>query len=255
MAVSYALVTGASSGLGAEFARQLAAHGLNVVLVARRQSALEEVAAEIRKNFGVETEVLPADLSLPDDVARVCARMRSEDSPVTYLVNNAGFGVGKSFVASPLETHLQQIDVLVKAPLALMHTALEVMGVRQTGTIINVCSTAAFTPGGTYSAAKRALLVLSQSASLEYKNQDVQVTAVNPGLTRSNFHRAMGESAPRLPKIFWLEPSRVVREALEAADNGKASCTPSLTYKLLTGISRALPPGIVAGGLSKTRDY
>lgn len=255
MSVSFAVVTGASSGLGLEFARQLAAQGFGLVLVARRREVFLQKAEEIKAEFRVPVEVLPADLADVDDVARVCERLRQQDAPVTYLVNNAGFGIGKSFAASSVETHLRQVDVLLKAPLALMHAALESMSKHESGTIINVCSTAAFTPGGTYSAMKRALLVLSQSAALEYASQGVQVTAVCPGLTRSDFHRTMGAEAPHLPKVFWLEPERVVRDALQAAERGQAVVTPSLVYKVLSTLSRVLPDQLIAGGLAKTRDY
>lgn len=255
MAQTYALITGASSGIGKEFAHQLAARGYRPILVARGEEALTTVASEIEATYGIPCEILVADLASPAELKKVCTRLQDAAQPVSFLVNNAGFGIGKSLSASTLETHLTQVDVLLKAPLALMHTALEQMAARQEGTIINVASTAAFTPGGTYSAVKRALLVLSESASLEYAPQGITVTAVCPGLTRSNFHAAMNQAAPRLPKLFWLEPERVVREALAAADTGKAVCVPSLPYKLLTFASRTLPASLVAGTLGKTRSY
>lgn len=255
MPTSYALITGASSGLGKEFAHQLAAQGYHLILVSRRQEALEKVAHSITNTYPVGVEILPADLTLPADLDRVCNRLQDAASPVTYLVNNAGFGIGKSLAATTLETHLAQVDLLFKAPLALMHTALASMKNQRQGTVINIASTAAFTPGGTYSATKRALLTLSQSAHLEYKPHGITVTAICPGLTRSNFHRAMNQPAPTLPKIFWLEPQRVVQEALEAAEKGRAVWIPSLPYKALSCLSQLLPASWVGGALGKTRKY
>lgn len=252
---SYALITGASAGIGAEFARQYAAAGYHLVLTARRVAELEELAASVRTRYGVQVEVLPADLLVPADVARLTERISRTDKPVEILVNNAGFGLGKSFDAAPLERHLAQVDVLARVPLELMHTAIRAMLVRGRGRIINVASVAAFTPGGTYSAVKRFLVSISESAHLQYASRGITVTAVCPGLTRSDFHRAMGQSAPGLPGFLWLSPKEVVASAIAASQRGKALCVPSLPYKVLVAASRVLPRSLVAAGIARTRNY
>lgn len=135
---SYVLITGASAGIGAEFARQYAAAGYYLVLTARRVGPLQELAENLRAECGVTVEVLPADLLNPDDLERLVARLQQDEAPVEILVNNAGFGLGSSFDAATAQQHLAQVDVLAKVPLLLMHTAITTMLPRGRGRIINV---------------------------------------------------------------------------------------------------------------------
>ena len=252
---SYVLITGASAGIGAEFARQYAAAGYHLVLTARRVAALQELAENLRAECGINVEVLPADLLNPDDLERLVARLQQDKAPVEILVNNAGFGLGSSFDASTAQQHLAQVDVLAKVPLLLMHTAITAMLPRGRGRIINVASVAAFTPGGTYSAVKRYLVSISESAHLQYAPRGVTVTAVCPGLTRSEFHDAMGQAAPSLPGFLWLAPQKVVTDAIAASHRGKALCVPSLPYKVAVSLTKALPRAAVAGLIARTRNY
>lgn len=252
---SYVMITGASAGIGAEFARQYAAAGYNLVLTARRAEALEDLAGQLRDRFAVDVEVIPADLLVEQDVARLVKRLQQVEQPVEILVNNAGFGLGKSFDAAPVERHLDQVDVLARAPLQLMHTAIVAMLPRGRGRIINVASVAAFTPGGTYSAVKRFLVVASESAHLQYSHRGIHVTALCPGLTRSEFHNAMGQGEPRLPDFLWLSPQQVVAEGITAVTAGKPICVPSLPYKLTVTAARVLPRRLVAAAIARTRDY
>ncbi len=252
---SYVLITGASSGIGLEFARQYAAAGYSLVLSARRRQQLESLAETLRSDFGADVEVLPADLLNQDDVARLIARLQETERPVEVLVNNAGFGLGKSFHEAPLEKHLAQVDVLARVPLALMHTAITSMLPRGRGKIINVASVAAFTPGGTYSAVKRFVVSISKSANIQYGGQGLLVTAVCPGLTRSDFHSNMNQTEPKLPELFWLSPERVVRDAIAANNAGAAVVIPSLPYKLLSFAARVAPPKLIGAAIARTRDY
>lgn len=252
---SYVLITGASAGIGAEFARQYAAAGYHLVLTARRVAALQELAENLRAECGINVEVLPADLLNPDDLERLVARLQQDKAPVEILVNNAGFGLGSSFDAATAQQHLAQVDVLAKVPLLLMHTAITAMLPRGRGRIINVASVAAFTPGGTYSAVKRFLVSISESAHLQYAPRGVTVTAVCPGLTRSEFHDAMGQAAPSLPGFLWLTPQKVVTDAIAASHRGKALCVPSLPYKVAVSLTKALPRTAVAGLIARTRNY
>lgn len=251
----YVLITGASAGIGAEFARQYAAAGYNLVLTARRAQALENLAGQLRQSYAIEVEVLVADLLKEQDRAQLVKRLQQTERPVEVLVNNAGFGLGKSFHAAPVEEHLRQVDVLAKAPLELMHTAIVAMLPRGRGQIINVASVAAFTSGGTYSAVKRFLLVASESAHLQYSQKGIHVTALCPGLTRSDFHKSMGQTEPQLPGFLWLSPQQVVAEGIAAVKAGKPLCVPSLPYKLAVAASRLLPRRLVAAAIGRTRDY
>lgn len=252
---SYVLITGASAGIGAEFARQYAAAGYHLVLTARRVDPLQDLAEHLRAECGVNVEVLPADLLNPDDLERLVARLQQDEAPVEILVNNAGFGLGSSFDAATAQQHLAQVDVLAKVPLLLMHTAITTMLPRGRGRIINVASVAAFTPGGTYSAVKRFLVSISESANLQYAPRGITVTAVCPGLTRSEFHDAMGQVAPSLPGFLWLTPQRVVADATAASHRGKALCVPSVPYKVAVGLTKILPRAAVARLIARTRNY
>ncbi|ORC20233.1 MULTISPECIES: SDR family NAD(P)-dependent oxidoreductase [Rothia] len=252
---SCVLITGASAGIGAEFARQYAEAGYNLVLTARRLEPLESLAATLRSRYDVRVEVFPADLRLPTDVDALAERIRQSEDPVEILVNNAGFGLGKAFDAAPVERHLEQVDVLARVPLQLMHAAILAMLARGRGRIINVASVAAFTPGGTYSAVKRFLVVVSESAHLQYSGRGIHVTAVCPGLTRSEFHSAMGQAEPALPSFLWLTPQRVVSQAIAAVNAGRPVVVPSLPYKIAVAASRALPRQVVAAAIARTRDY
>lgn len=252
---SYVLITGASAGIGAEFARQYAAAGYHLVLTARRVDPLQDLAEHLRAECGVNVEVLPADLLNPDDLERLVARLQQDEAPVEILVNNAGFGLGSSFDAATAQQHLAQVDVLAKVPLLLMHTAITTMLPRGRGRIINVASVAAFTPGGTYSAVKRFLVSISESANLQYAPRGITVTAVCPGLTRSEFHDAMGQVAPSLPGFLWLTPQRVVADATAASHRGKALCVPSVPYKVAVSLTKVLPRAAVARLIARTRNY
>lgn len=251
----YVLITGASAGIGAEFARQYAAAGYHLVLTARRVDPLQDLAEHLRAECGVNVEVLPADLLNPDDLERLVARLQQDEAPVEILVNNAGFGLGSSFDAATAQQHLAQVDVLAKVPLLLMHTAITTMLPRGRGRIINVASVAAFTPGGTYSAVKRFLVSISESANLQYAPRGITVTAVCPGLTHSEFHDAMGQVAPSLPGFLWLTPQRVVADATAASHRGKALCVPSVPYKVAVGLTKVLPRAAVARLIARTRNY
>ena len=182
----WALVTGATAGIGESFTRLLASKGYNVALVARDEARLHERAAGLREKFGVQTFVLPADLSTNEGCASV------EDYIKTYeidvLINNAGFGINKAFSASEITAEQQMFDVLVRTPMRLMHTAIPGMKQRNSGTIINVSSVAGFIAGGTYSASKSYLTVLSESLNTELASSGVKVSALCPGFTLSLIH-------------------------------------------------------------------
>lgn len=243
-----ALITGASAGLGAEFARQLAADGADLVLVARSNARLEALAAELRAAHGVRVEVLVADLARTRDVERVAKRLRSEKRPISLLINNAGFGLPLHFADNDIDDEVRHLRVHVEASMRLMHAALSVMRGRG-GRIINVASVAGFISRSTYSACKSWLIGFSRWANAEYAQDRVSVTAVCPGFTHTSFHERMG-LAPGdegVPDLMWLDARDVVREALRDAARGKAVSIPSLRYKAIVALTKVLPASLTAG--------
>lgn len=250
------LVTGATSGLGAEFARQFAARGCTLVLVARAQGPLEEAAETLRTRWGVHVETIAADLLDDEGLARVIARLRAAGEPdakasgtvraVTVLVNNAGYGLAAPFADNALDDEVRHLRIHVEVPLSLAHAALRSMRPRRSGTIINVASVAGFTPRGTYGAAKAAMISFSRWANLTYGPEGIRVTAVCPGFVRTGFHQRMGTDMSGVPGPLWLDVALVVREALRDTAAGRAVSVPSLRYKALTALARVAPSSVVA---------
>lgn len=242
-----ALITGASAGLGAEFARQLASQGHDVVLVARNRARLEESAAELERRYGVTAEVLPADLASDDGVAAVVGRLSDPQRPVEILVNNAGIGLLHNFEDNPISEEKKHLKLHGETAMELTHAALKGMLERRSGRIINVASIAAFLPRGTYSAAKAWLVSFSRWANLAYARQGIKVTAVCPGFTHTEFHDRMGMDKSVAPSWAWLHAGRVVRDGLAGNARGKAVSIPSRRYKVVAAVARIAPARLVAG--------
>ena len=248
-----ALVTGATAGLGAEFASQLAARGHDLVLVARSRDRLESTAADLRARHSVAVEVLPADLSVRADVQRVETRLRDSDHPIGWLVNNAGYGLNTPFESGDIEDEQAHLDVLVTAPMRLAHAALPSMLDRREGVIVNVASVAGYTPRSTYGAAKAWVLSFSRWANITYRRRGVTVTAVAPGFVHTEFHSRMKVTKDGIPSVLWLNPPYVVAKTLRAADRGRAITIPSIRYKLIVAAARMLPARLAAAGALKGR--
>lgn len=241
-----ALVTGATSGLGAEFAQQLAASGHDLVLVARDVARLQATAVRLGRDFGIHAEVLAADLLTDDGVTAVSDRLADRARPVALLVNNAGFGLVKPFEDTTAEQETDQLRILVGTPMQLMHAALPPMLERGSGRIINVASVAGFIPRGSYGAAKAWGISFGRSANLRYRPRGVTVTAVCPGFVHTEFHQRMGANMTRVPRWMWLNPDRVVREGLADNAAGKSVSIPSRRYKVLVALSRLVPDALAA---------
>lgn len=237
-----ALVTGATAGIGLEFARQLAARGDDLVLVARDAARLDAVAKELQASYPIEVEVLAADLTDLEQLALVEQRLATASRPVDLLVNNAGFGLKERFLDNPIALEQAQQDVLVRAVLRLTHAALGGMTERGRGGVINVSSVAAFLPRGTYSAAKAWVNSFSAWAHAEYAASGVTVMALCPGFVRTEFHERLGvDRDSSAPRVLWLEPDRLVRDALADFDRGRALSIPSKRYKAIVTLSRVVP--------------
>ena len=240
---AWALVTGATSGIGESYSRLIAAKNYNIVLVARDLPRLQERAAALEAKFGISTDVIQADLATDEGCLRV--EKYIAENQIDVLVNNAGFGTNKAFTMSTLEVEQQLLDVLVRTPMRLMHVALPLMKARNNGIIINVSSVAGYIAGGTYSASKSYLTVLSESLNTELSATNVKVSALCPGFTRTEFHQRGKMSMKGLPNFMWLNSDRLVEQSWRDALKGKAVSVPGWQYKLLVLIVETMPRSIV----------
>lgn len=242
------LVTGASSGIGAEYARQLAAKGDDLVLVARDRERLEALAAQLRERHGRQVEVLAADLLDPEQLRAVAQRVADRDRPIRTLVNNAGFALPLRFEANDVEAEVRHLRLHDEIPMRLTHAALGSMIANGGGRIINISSVAAFIPRSTYAAAKLWLISFSRWANAEYRGNGIVVTAVCPGFTHTEFHQRLGLPVGKegVPRWMWLNAPDVVAASLRDVDKGKAVSVPSLRYKVLATLSRVAPAGLTA---------
>ena len=237
-----ALITGATAGIGHEFARPLASYGWNLVLVARDETRLTEVGEQRPAEYEVNGEVLAAAQADPARRAAVAGRVADPEHPVDLLVNNAGFGLKDKFLDNPFAEEQRMHDVLVTAVVELSHAALGAMSERGHGGIINVSSVAAFIPRGTYSAAKAYVNRFSEWAHNEYGPQGVAVMALCPGFTKTEFHGRLGiDRDASAPKWMWLDVERLVSDAIKDFEKGKAFSIPSKRYKALVTASRVVP--------------
>jgi uncharacterized protein len=238
-----ALVTGASSGIGASFARLLAAGGCAPILVARREDRLNQLAASLRKRHDVEVEVLPADLASAGGLAAVTARL-TEGEPVELLVNNAARSARGSFAELSPETIDAQIRLNIVALTRLARAAVTGMLERGYGGILNVSSMASLTasPGtAVYGATKAFVTSLTESLHAELAGTGVHVTALVPGFTHTEFHAANDVEISYLPKLAWLDADAVARAGLTAVTAGRPVAVPGPQYKVAAGAVRLLP--------------
>ncbi len=240
---SWALVTGATAGIGESFSRLLASQMYNIVLVARDLPRLQERAQGLEEKFGVKTHVIQADLATNEGCLKVENYIL--ENQIDVLINNAGFGTNKSFTMSTLEIEQQLLDVLVRTPMRLMHVALPLMKQRDSGVIINVSSVAGYIAGGTYSASKSYLTILSESLNTELSATKIKVSALCPGFTRTEFHQRGKMSMKALPNFMWLDADRLVKQSWRDALKGKAVSVPGWQYKLLVLVVQAVPRSIV----------
>ena len=237
---SWALVTGATSGIGESFTRLLASKKYNVVLVARDLPRLQERAQALEAKYGIKTHVIQADLATDEGCLKIEKYIL--ENQVDVLINNAGFGTSKAFTMSTLDIEQQLLDVLVRTPMRLMHVALPLMKQRNEGIIINVSSVAGYIAGGSYSASKSYLTVLTESLHTELAATNVTVSALCPGFTRTEFHQRGKMSMKGLPNFLWLNSDRLVEQSWKDAMKGKPVSVPGWQYKLLVFVVQTLVP-------------
>ncbi|MBB4935792.1 hypothetical protein FHR32_000097 [Streptosporangium album] len=242
-----ALITGATAGLGAAFARRLAADGFSLVLVARDEGRLSASAEELRLRYGVKVEVLSADLAAEEGLAAVERRLREG---VDLLVNNAGFGHPGAFLDVPVADELRMLTVHCEAVLRLTLAALPAMRKRDRGAVVNVASVAAFFTRGTYSASKAWVVNFSESVAAELTGGRVRVMALCPGFVRTEFHDRASMDVSGIPGFLWLSADNVVNEAMRDLARGRRVSVPDIRYKVIVGVGRLVPRGL-SGEISR----
>ncbi|MQY02072.1 SDR family NAD(P)-dependent oxidoreductase [Actinomadura macrotermitis] len=250
-----ALITGASAGIGATFARHLAARGYQLLLVARRTDRLQELAAELASQHdGRRYEVFAADLTDPAAPKAIMDYADAQGLDIDVLINNAGLSGKTAFADTPWDTLAGEIQLMVTAQTELAHLVIPGMKERRWGRIVNLSSVAAFAPPAAsllYTGIKSYVLNISQALDMELKPHGIHVTALCPGFTRTEFHDVMGtrDKANRLPRILWQQPEAVVAEGWNAVQNGKPVCVPGLVNKISAVAMKPLPVrlGYLAG--------
>jgi short-subunit dehydrogenase len=257
---SHALVTGASSGIGAAIAREYARRGVPLVLTARRQDRLEALAATLRDR--VPVTCIAADLADPTAPAYLQSELAHRGLPVGHLVNNAGYGVPGRFLSSDWKTHADFLQVLVTSVCELTHRFLPAMEAAGRGRIVNVASLAGLVPASAghtlYGAAKAFVIRFSESLAQETAARGVHVTALCPGMTFTEFHDVnnMRERVSKLPAWLWQDADSVARLGLDAVERGQARCVPGGVNRMLAALSKYLPePAAHALIASRSKDF
>jgi short-subunit dehydrogenase len=243
-----ALITGASAGLGAEFARALAARGVDLILTARREDRLVTLAHQLLTEHGTRTEVLKADLATDEGVAAVKAKIVATPN-LQWLINNAGFGLKGYFHRVAIDDLDRMYRLQVLAPMQLTHAALTGMVTRNAGAVINVASVVSFlmSAGSVgYAASKSWLHVFSEGLYIELRSSGskVQVQSLCPGYTVTEFHDVLGMQRGLVPEFLWLDARFVVQESLAALQRRQFLVVPSWKYRLVVALARRLPRGL-----------
>lgn len=241
------LITGASAGIGAAFARQLAAFGHDLVLTARRADRLDALANELRKRHRSEITVLPHDLADPAAPQQLCDVLAQRGLQVDWLINNAGYGVPGSFAANDWPAHADFLQVLLAAPTELAWRLLPGMRERGYGRIINLASLAGLVPapaGHTlYAASKAYMIKFSQALALENRSVGVHVCALCPGFTWSEFHdiTRTRDKMNKLPGFMWLSAEEVVKQGIAAVERGDAVHVTGRVNRVIKAVVELIP--------------
>lgn len=244
MTTPTALVTGASSGIGAAFARRLAADGYGLVVVARGADRLNATAESLRAKYGVPVDVIAADLVTSSGRELVAARLQDAQRPIDVLVNNAGLSLNTPFLRSSIEAETRLLSLNVHAVMELTLAALPGMVERRQGKVINVSSVSGFgaaMPGSTYPASKAWVTNFSESVALSVARFGVRVMALCPGYVRTEFHQSAGINMSKTPGFLWLDADKLIDDAMRDLRRGKLVSVPTLKYKVVVFALRFLP--------------
>lgn len=247
--VKTALITGASAGIGKSFATLYAKNGFDLVLVARREDKLQELASTLKKEHGVMVHVMAHDLADPKAPAAIVDALQAKDIQIHTLINNAGYALSQTVMSSTLTDLQAFMQVLMTAPVELCHRLVPDMKAAGEGHIINVASIAAFMPpikGDIYCAAKSFLLNFSLGLELEVKGFGIHCTALCPGFTFSEFHDVMGtrKSVSKLPRFMWMDADEVALQGYQAVCEGKSMHIPGLVNQGASQLVSMLPPQV-----------
>lgn len=253
-----ALVTGASAGIGAAFARTLASRGYRLVLTARRRDRLEDLAADLRRHHAAEADIVVDDLSDPAAPGRIVEALRQRGLTIDVLVNNAGYGVPGRFEKVPWDTHAAFLQVMVTAVCELSYRLLPGMIERRWGRIINLGSLAGHVPapaGHTLYAASKAFLIrFSEALHAEHAADGVFTTAVCPGFTYSEFHDLTGTRAKvsQMPKVLWMDAATVAEQGYAAVMRGDPVYINGRVNRSLALLARVFPARMVRRAVSRS---
>lgn len=263
MGRSLAVVTGASAGIGAEFAEQLAARGYDLLLVARREERLDSLGSLLSERYSIRSESCVADLANDEHVSLLVKRLR-EEPRIGFLVNNAGFGSKGLFWEATLESQEAMHRVHVMATMKLSHAALEGMVPRNEGVVVNVSSMAGFGLSAgdcSYCATKTWMVNFTEGLAVDLRSAGsaVQAQALCPGFTLTEFHDVLGMNRGRIPSALWMKPEDVVNASFRGLAEGRVIVVPGLVYKVMRFLMWFLPPGArragaIASGRAKGRD-
>jgi len=246
----WALVTGASAGIGAAFARELASRQISLVLTARRVDRLQELARELTEKFGIRTHCIAADLADPAAPQRLCDDIAAAGIAIDWLINNAGYGVPGSYLQQPWQKHADFLQVLITAPCQLAYLLLGGMQQRGYGRIANIASLAGHVPSSAghamYAASKAFMIKFSQSLALENNARGINVCAVCPGFTYSEFHDVTGarEKVSKMPKWMWMSAEEVALDGVDATERGDVVRVNGRVNRLIKSLVKIVPDGL-----------
>ena len=251
------LITGASAGIGAAIAREYAQRGWNLALVARREEPMITLATELKSAYGTTSHIFIADLFAKDATQDLMTRLQHKDIQIDGLVNNAGYGHPGGYLDSPWEDHGKFIQLMLTAPCELTRALLPDMKARGFGRVINVASLAGHLPGSKghtlYAAVKSFLIKFSESLSMEMEGSGVNVSALCPGFTYSEFHDVNGTrgGVSKLPSWMWMEAEQCAELGVEACERGRAVFIPGGANKSIAALNKILPASIAANLMAK----
>lgn len=260
MTESRALITGASAGLGREFARQLANQGKDLILAARRVSRMEDLARELTDEFNIAVDVIQSDLSLADGASRLHAQVASRGLHVDYLINNAGANGPDLLKSRDWPAHRQYVELMMTSVTGLCHYFIPAMCERGFGRVLNVASVAGriTIPGDySYGPTKAYLIALSKGLSVSLRSTGVNVLALCPGFTHTDFHagKTLSKKKASTPAFIWYNADVVVREGLAALEKGRAVYTSGRLYRFLVPILQTPLSSWVMARIGVRRDY